>query len=58
MLMTTFSTSEAAALLERLKPLIRDAGRVIMDIYATDFDVTKKASRSARSAAEPSRPKG
>jgi 3'(2'), 5'-bisphosphate nucleotidase len=46
MLMTTFSTSEAAALLESLKPLIRDAGRVIMDIYATDFDVTKKGDDS------------
>ena len=46
MLMTTFSTSDAAALLERLKPLIRDAGQVIMNIYATDFDVTKKGDDS------------
>jgi 3'(2'), 5'-bisphosphate nucleotidase len=44
--MTTFSTTEAAALLERLTPLIRDAGQVIMDIYATDFDVTRKGDDS------------
>ena len=36
----------AAALLEQLTPLIRDAGQVIMDIYATDFDVTKKGDES------------
>lgn len=36
----------SAALLEQLTPLIRDAGRVIMDIYATDFDVTKKGDDS------------
>jgi 3'(2'), 5'-bisphosphate nucleotidase len=36
----------AAALLEQLTPLIRDAGKVIMDIYATDFDVTKKGDDS------------
>lgn len=36
----------AAALLEQLTPLIRDAGKVIMDIYATDFDVTKKGDES------------
>lgn len=35
-----------AALLEQLTPLIRDAGRVIMDIYATDFDVTRKGDDS------------
>jgi len=35
-----------AALLAALTPLIRDAGRVIMDIYATDFDVTKKGDES------------
>jgi 3'(2'), 5'-bisphosphate nucleotidase len=34
------------ALLTELTPLIRDAGRVIMDIYATDFDVTKKGDDS------------
>jgi 3'(2'), 5'-bisphosphate nucleotidase len=33
-------------LLDSLVPLIRDAGRVIMDIYATDFDVTKKGDES------------
>jgi 3'(2'), 5'-bisphosphate nucleotidase len=44
--MTTFSTTDAAALLERLTPLIRDAGQVIMDIYATDFDVIRKGDDS------------
>lgn len=44
--MTTLTPTDAAALLERLTPLIRDAGRVIMDIYATDFDVTKKGDDS------------
>ena len=34
------------ALLANLVPLIRDAGQVIMDIYATDFDVTKKGDDS------------
>jgi 3'(2'), 5'-bisphosphate nucleotidase len=34
------------ALLEALIPLIRDAGQVIMDIYATDFDVTRKGDES------------
>jgi 3'(2'), 5'-bisphosphate nucleotidase len=38
--------TSAATLLEQLTPLIRDAGRVIMDIYATDFDVTKKGDDS------------
>lgn len=44
--MTTLTPTDAAALLERLTPLIRDAGQVIMDIYATDFDVTKKGDDS------------
>jgi 3'(2'), 5'-bisphosphate nucleotidase len=44
--MTTFSPTDAAALLERLTPLIRAAGQVIMDIYATDFDVTRKGDDS------------
>jgi len=44
--MTTLSKTDAAALLDRLTPLIRDAGQVIMDIYATDFDVTKKGDDS------------
>jgi 3'(2'), 5'-bisphosphate nucleotidase len=43
---TMQETSAAVALLERLVPLIRDAGRVIMDIYATDFDVTQKGDAS------------
>ena len=38
--------TSAAALLEQLTPLMRDAGQVIMDIYATDFDVTKKGDES------------
>lgn len=37
---------DAKALLQDLTPLIRDAGQVIMDIYATDFDVTKKGDES------------
>lgn len=38
--------TSASSLLEQLTPLIRDAGKVIMDIYATDFDVTKKGDES------------
>jgi 3'(2'), 5'-bisphosphate nucleotidase len=41
-----------AALLESLTPLIRDAGKVIMDIYATDFDVTKKGDDSPVTVAD------
>lgn len=37
---------DAPELLKALTPLIRDAGQVIMDIYATDFDVTKKGDES------------
>jgi 3'(2'), 5'-bisphosphate nucleotidase len=40
------SSLDLRALLTELTPLIRDAGRVIMDIYATDFDVTKKGDDS------------
>ncbi len=39
-------TLDPGSLLEQLTPLIRDAGKVIMDIYATDFDVTKKGDES------------
>lgn len=42
----TSNTLAAPALLDALVPLIRDAGRVIMDIYATDFDVTQKGDDS------------
>jgi 3'(2'), 5'-bisphosphate nucleotidase len=35
-----------AVLLDQLIPLVREAGRVIMDIYATDFDVTLKGDAS------------
>ena len=40
------SSLATSDLLEQLVPLIRDAGRVIMDIYATDFDVTQKGDAS------------
>jgi 3'(2'), 5'-bisphosphate nucleotidase len=42
----TSTFADAGLMLERLTPLIRDAGRVIMDIYATDFDVTQKGDDS------------
>ncbi|HSI50749.1 MAG TPA: 3'(2'),5'-bisphosphate nucleotidase CysQ [Ideonella sp.] len=42
----SIATADAAGLLSQLTPLIRDAGKVIMDIYATDFDVTKKGDES------------
>jgi len=46
--LSTMSLAPDAArqLLDQLTPLIRDAGKVIMDIYATDFDVTKKGDDS------------
>ena len=44
--MSTLTAKDATTLLEQLTPLIRDAGQVIMDIYATDFDVTKKGDDS------------
>ena len=34
------------ALLERLLPVARDAGRVILDVYATDFEVRGKEDAS------------
>jgi 3'(2'), 5'-bisphosphate nucleotidase len=43
---------DLATLLAELTPLVRDAGRVIMDIYATDFDVTKKGDDSPVTAAD------
>ncbi len=43
---------DLAGLLTDLTPLIRDAGKVIMDIYATDFDVTKKGDDSPVTAAD------
>jgi 3'(2'), 5'-bisphosphate nucleotidase len=44
--MTDAVVADLGALLTRLTPLIRDAGQVIMDIYATDFDVTRKGDDS------------
>lgn len=40
------STIDRAALLERLSPLMREAGSVIMEIYATDFEVNAKGDAS------------
>ena len=34
------------ALLQQLTPLIREAGKVVMAVYATDFDVTRKGDES------------
>jgi len=48
----TLPSLDLAALLAQLTPLIRDAGRVIMEIYATDFDVTKKGDASPVTAAD------
>jgi 3'(2'), 5'-bisphosphate nucleotidase len=45
-------TLNLARLLDDLVPLIRDAGKVIMDIYATDFDVTRKGDDSPVTAAD------
>lgn len=42
----TAAPLDRTALLDALVPLIRDAGRVIMDIYATDFDVSRKGDES------------
>lgn len=44
--MNAADVTDLAGLLTRLTPLIRDAGQVIMDIYATDFDVSKKGDES------------
>jgi len=48
----TLAPLNLAGLLTDLTPLIRDAGKVIMDIYATDFDVTKKGDDSPVTAAD------
>ena len=40
------STTDFATLLDRLTPLMREAGQVIMDVYATDFEVTAKGDAS------------
>jgi 3'(2'), 5'-bisphosphate nucleotidase len=48
----TLAPLNLAGLLDGLTPLIRDAGKVIMDIYATDFDVTKKGDDSPVTAAD------
>jgi 3'(2'), 5'-bisphosphate nucleotidase len=41
-----------ASLLDSLVPLIREAGAVVMEVYATDFDVTKKGDESPVTAAD------
>jgi len=48
----TLAALDLSRLLADLTPLIRDAGKVIMDIYATDFDVTKKGDDSPVTAAD------
>ena len=48
----TLAPLNLAGLLNDLTPLIRDAGKVIMDIYATDFDVTQKGDASPVTAAD------
>src|SRR5262249_54969630 len=48
----TLASLDLAGLLNELTPLIRDAGKVIMDIYATDFDVTKKGDDSPVTVAD------
>lgn len=40
------SPAERQALLDRLIPVVRDAGRVILDVYATDFEVRGKDDSS------------
>ncbi|HRD83861.1 MAG TPA: inositol monophosphatase family protein, partial [Rubrivivax sp.] len=37
---------ETASLLEQVAQIARDAGRVIMEVYATDFDVRGKSDAS------------
>jgi 3'(2'), 5'-bisphosphate nucleotidase len=51
MLMTVTSLA-TLDLLTQLTPLVRDAGRVIMDIYATDFDVSRKDDASPVTVAD------
>jgi 3'(2'), 5'-bisphosphate nucleotidase len=48
----TLPSLDLASLLAQLTPLIRDAGRVIMEIYATDFDVARKGDASPVTAAD------
>jgi 3'(2'), 5'-bisphosphate nucleotidase len=48
----SLATLDLAALSAELTPLIREAGKVIMEIYATDFDVTKKGDDSPVTAAD------
>src|SRR3954468_2268129 len=48
----TLPALDLPTLLGQLTPLIRDAGRVIMEIYATDFDVTQKGDASPVTAAD------
>jgi 3'(2'), 5'-bisphosphate nucleotidase len=48
----TSSTLDLGVLMEQLVPLIRQAGDVIMAIYATDFDVTVKGDDSPVTAAD------
>ncbi|MDZ7812828.1 MAG: 3'(2'),5'-bisphosphate nucleotidase CysQ [Ideonella sp.] len=50
--MSTPAALDLPGLLQRLTPLIRDAGQVIMDIYATDFDVTRKGDDSPVTVAD------
>jgi 3'(2'), 5'-bisphosphate nucleotidase len=50
--MMTLPALNLAHLLDVLTPLIRSAGDVIMDIYATDFDVTQKGDASPVTAAD------
>jgi len=48
----TLPALNLASLLDTLTPLIRSAGDVIMEIYATDFDVTQKGDASPVTAAD------
>lgn len=50
--MKTLPVLDLSALLDALKPLIHSAGDVIMDIYATDFDVAHKGDASPVTAAD------
>jgi 3'(2'), 5'-bisphosphate nucleotidase len=44
--MSSLDTNLAKTWLAALTPLMRDAGQLIMDIYATDFDVSAKGDAS------------
>jgi 3'(2'), 5'-bisphosphate nucleotidase len=48
----TAAPLDLAALLTALKPLIRQAGDVVMDVYATDFEVEIKGDDSPVTAAD------